>query len=224
MQFGGLADRVRAERTYQSALSVARGRMLISEERLMNLYLLLTCFVGRLGPVDSVVEFGSYRGGTALFMASVLGQVKPTMKVFALDTFEGMPAVDRAVDAHSAGDFSDADLPGLKRRILESGLHSLCLVQGRFEETAGAALAGAGRVALVHIDADIASAVRYAYEQVRRFMAPGGYIVFDDATVSSCIGATEVVEDTVIRRDGLNSEQIWPHYVFREPMPGWTRA
>ena len=45
----------------------------------------------------------------------------------------------------------------------------------------------------------------------------GGYYVFDDATVSSCIGATEVVEDLVIRRDGLNSEQIYPHFVFRAP-------
>ncbi len=46
-------------------------------------------------------------------------------------------------------------------------------------------------------------------------MVEGGYIVFDDATLSSCLGATEVVEDLVIRRDGLNSEQIFPHFVFR---------
>jgi hypothetical protein len=46
-------------------------------------------------------------------------------------------------------------------------------------------------------------------------MAPGGYVVFDDAHSSSCLGATEVVEDMVIRRDGLNCEQIWPHFVFR---------
>ena len=29
-------------------------------------------------------------------------------------------------------------------------------------------------------------------------------------------GATEVVESLVIRRDGMHSEQIFPHYVFRE--------
>jgi hypothetical protein len=46
-------------------------------------------------------------------------------------------------------------------------------------------------------------------------MIPGGYLVFDDATVSSCLGATEAVEDLLIRRDGLNSEQIFPHFVFR---------
>jgi hypothetical protein len=46
-------------------------------------------------------------------------------------------------------------------------------------------------------------------------MVKGGYVVFDDATVSSCMGATEIVEDLLIRRDGLNSEQIWPDFVFR---------
>ena len=35
-------------------------------------------------------------------------------------------------------------------------------------------------------------------------MVNGGYVVFDDAAVSSCLGATEAVEDLVIRRDGLN--------------------
>jgi hypothetical protein len=46
-------------------------------------------------------------------------------------------------------------------------------------------------------------------------MVPGGYMVFDDATYSSCLGATEAVETLAIRRDGLNSEQIYPHFVFR---------
>jgi len=73
----------------------------------------------------------------------------------------------------------------------------------------------AGKISLAHIDCDIAPAVKYSYEGVRPFMVDGGYMVFDDATVSSCIGATEVVEDLLIRRDGLNSEQIWPHFVFR---------
>jgi len=50
---------------------------------------------------------------------------------------------------------------------------------------------------------------------VKPAMASGGYLVFDDATTSSCIGATEAVENLLIRRDALSSEQIYPHYVFR---------
>jgi len=70
---------------------------------------------------------------------------------------------------------------------------------------------------LVHIDCDLRDSVGYAYNASRPFMVPCGYIVFDDATTSTCLGATEIVEELAIRRDGLFSEQIWPHYVFRAP-------
>jgi hypothetical protein len=50
-------------------------------------------------------------------------------------------------------------------------------------------------------------------------MMPGGYIAFDDACFSSCLGATEAVEEFLIRRDGLHAEQIYPHFVFRAGSP-----
>ena len=54
-------------------------------------------------------------------------------------------------------------------------------------------------------------------------MAPGGYWVFDDPLTPDCIGAAEAVEDVLIKRDGLNSEQLYPHYVFREPFEKASR-
>lgn len=45
-------------------------------------------------------------------------------------------------------------------------------------------------------------------------MAGGGYVVCDDATMSTCLGATQVVEE-MIRDYGLRCEQIYPHFVFR---------
>lgn len=137
------------------------------------------------------------------------------MKVFALDTYEGMPQTDKNVDAHNAGNFSDAEIESLQARIDELKLDNMVLVKGLIEHTNESVMERAGKVSLAHIDCDIASAVKYSYDGVKAHMVEGGYIVFDDATVSSCIGATEVVEDIVIRRDGLNSEQIWPHFVFR---------
>lgn len=216
LQFGGLADKVRADPLYREALKCCRDRTIMSESNRMNLFLLMTCFVGRLPP-GHVVEYGSYRGGSALFLAFLAKRLHPGMTVFALDSFEGMPETDKTVDAHNKGDFADADLPGLVRRIAETGLDNLVPVKGRFEDTNAGVMARAGRVALAHVDCDIAPAVRFAYEGVMPHMVPGGYVVFDDATVSSCIGATEVVEEVVIRRDGLSSEQIWPHFVFRAP-------
>lgn len=220
LQFGGLKEKVLADPLYQDAFSVARDRIIMSEDNRMNIFLLLKFFLERI-PFGHIVEYGSYRGGSAIFMAYVVKKLYPGMKVYALDSFEGMPNTDKNVDAHSVGDFSDADLSTLENRLQELKLDNLILVKGLFEETNEQAMASAGKVCLAHIDCDIATAVKFSYEGVKNFMVDGGYIVFDDATVSSCLGATEVVEDLLIRRDGLNSEQIWPHFVFRKFSAGF---
>ncbi|MDD5579619.1 MAG: macrocin O-methyltransferase [Methylobacter sp.] len=214
LQFGGLKEKVLGDPLYKEAFAVAQDRTIMGEENRMNIFLLLRFFLDKI-PFGHIVEYGSYRGGSAIFMAYVAQRLYPGIKVFALDSFEGMPATDKNADAHNAGDFSDVDMDKLQARLDELKLDNLVLVKGFFENTNEDVMAQAGKISLAHIDCVIAPAVKYSYEGVKPFMVDGGYIVFDDATVSSCIGATEVVEDLLIRRDGLNSEQIWPHFVFR---------
>lgn len=214
LQFGGLREKVLADPLYKEAFAVARDRTIMSEENRMNIFLLLRFFLDKI-PFGHIIEYGSYRGGSAIFMAYVAQKLYPGMKVFALDSYEGMPPTDKNVDAHNAGDFADVDFKQLQDRVAELKLDNLVLVKGFFENTNDGVMAQAGKISLAHIDCDIAPAVKYSYAGVKPFMVEGGYMVFDDATVSSCIGATEVVENLLIRRDGLNSEQIWPHFVFR---------
>jgi predicted O-methyltransferase YrrM len=214
LQFGDLREKIVADPLYQEAMTFATGRTIMMEFNRMNIFLIMRFYLQNIER-GHIVEFGSYLGGNAIFMAYVAQKLYPGMKVFALDTFEGMPATDRNVDAHSKGDFSGVDLDELRAFAAKSGLTNLEFVKGYFEDTAPGVLAKAGKIALAHIDCDILPSVRYSYEAVKPHMAEGGYIVLDDATMSSCIGATEAVEDLVIRRDGLNSEQIYPHFVFR---------
>jgi len=73
-----------------------------------------------------------------------------------------------------------------------------------------------GSLSLVHIDCEIKSAVAFSNDAVKLYIVSGGYNVFDDAAVSSCLGATEAVEEHIIQRDRLFSEQIFAHFVFRK--------
>jgi predicted O-methyltransferase YrrM len=214
LQFGGLREKVLSDPLYKDAFANASDRTIMSEENRMNIFLILRFFLNKI-PFGHIVEYGSYRGGSAIFMAHVAQKLYPDMKVFALDSYEGMPQTDKNVDAHNAGDFSDVDLDKLQERVNYLKLDNLVLVKGLFENTSHRVMKQAGKISLAHIDCDIAPAVKYSYEAVKPFKVDGGYLVFDDATVSSCISATEVVEDLLFRRDGMNSEQIWPHFVFR---------
>ena len=214
LQFGGIREKILNDTLYKEAFLVAQDRTIMSEDNRMNIFMLLRFFLDKI-PSGDIIEYGSYLGGSAIFMAYVVSKLYPGMKVFALDSFVGMPPTDKNVDAHNFGDFSNVDFEKLQARVNELNLDNLLLIKGFFEDTNENVMAQTRKVCLAHVDCDIASAVKFAYEGVKPLMVDGGYIIFDDATVSSCIGATEVVEDLLIRRDGLNSEQIWPCFVFR---------
>jgi predicted O-methyltransferase YrrM len=213
LQFGTLADAVRKDPVYAEAVALAHGRTIVAEQNRMNLFLILRAFLNDVP--GHIIEFGSYKGGNAIFMASVLKQFHPGRRIWSLDTFTGMPETDATVDAHKRGDFQDVDLDEMRSFAAKKGLDNLEFVKGLFQDTSERVLARAGMIALAHIDCDIYSAVAYSYEVVKPWMSPGGYLAFDDACFSSCLGATEAVEELLIRRDGLHSEQIYPHFVFR---------
>jgi predicted O-methyltransferase YrrM len=214
IQFGELRKRVSEDPLYKKAIALAHGRTVVAEDNRINLFLIVKFFLDKVGAGD-VIEFGSYRGGNAIFLAHLVDQLYPGTRVYSLDTFAGMPVTNSDIDAHQKGDFGAVDLDELRCYAAINGLHNLEFVQGLFQDTAPAVLRRAKNIVLAHIDCDIYSSVAYSYEIVKPHMAVGGYVVFDDATVSSCLGATEVVESTLIRRDGLNSEQIFPQFVFR---------
>jgi predicted O-methyltransferase YrrM len=214
LQFGDLRKEILNDSLYNEALHASGHRSVMSEENRMNIYLIMKFFLDKI-PFGNIVEFGSYKGGSAIFMAYVAKNLFPGMKIFALDTFEGMPTTDNSIDAHGKGDFNNVDFDELQNYIKQIHLDNLVLVKGLFQDTQANVMKEAGKVSLAHIDCDIASAVEFSYECVKDYLVNGGYIVFDDGTVSSCMGATEAIENALIKRDQLNSEQIWPHFVFR---------
>ena len=218
LQFGDLRGQIHRDTLYQEALDVANGRSVVSEANRMNIYLLLRFGFDGLA-AGHIVEFGAYKGGNALFMAKVCKELHPDMKVYAFDTFEGMPQTDAGRDAHREGDFKDAGFEEILRLVDKHKLDNLILVKGLFEDSAPKAMSEIGAVRVNHIDCDIYSAVKYSYECSLPYMVDGGYWVFDDSLYSSCIGAMEAVEEILIQRDGRYAEQVFPHLVYRNFEP-----
>ena len=215
LKFGKLDDKIVIQPDFKEAWKWAETRTVVGGPRILNLYLLIRCFLPKLA-FGHIIEFGSYKGGSAMLMARLCQIYLPGVQVYALDTFAGMPATDKAIDGHNPGDFNDVDYDEVLAARNAAGLDNLHLVRGLFEDTTPAVIAAAGSIALAHIDCDIYHPAVYAWQQVKPVMVPGGYVVFDDATEASCLGATEAVED-IIYQENLRSEQIDPHYVFRYP-------
>lgn len=213
LEHGDLAQRIAEHPLYVQALEATQGRSIMVEHRLMNLFLIIACFFDTLDD-HNIVEFGSYRGGSALFMAFLLKQLYPEASFFAYDTFEGMPSVDIAVDRHIEGDFPDTDLGGLYLARAAANLDRLHLIPGRVEETFPAFIPPDMRFGLAHFDMDIYEPTVFAQDAVWTRMTRNGYYVYDDATTSGCLGVTQAAEELILARR-LHSEQIYPHLVFR---------
>lgn len=210
------AVKIKTDPDFQEARELAGARTIVSEDNLANIFMLMKFFVPRL-EFGHITEFGSFKGGSAIFMGALAQMYLPNVQVLAFDTFAGMPPTDKTVDYHNPGDFQEVNLEELRQYVDQIGLKNLKFIQGTFEETASPSLKEIRRVSLCHIDCDIRSAIQSAYDSTKPHMVPGGYWVFDDPLLATCLGATEAVEDLLIRRDGLNAEQVFPHLVFREP-------
>lgn len=218
IQFGNVRQLCAQDPDFQEAMRLAQGRTIVLHDRLINLFLLFKFFLPRM-PGNSIAEFGSYTGGSAIMMAFLAKRYLNGANVYAFDTFSGIPDADNQIDVHLAGDFGKVNLPELKQFIAANRLDNLHLVEGTFEKTLPDAVKTMGPLSLVHIDCDVQSSVAYCYEMTKALAVPGAYIVLDDPLTSTCLGAFEAMEELMIRRDGLHAEQAFPHMVFRSPKP-----
>jgi len=217
---GDLTEQVWNDPLFRKALAIARHdpvRTMCTEARLMNLFLLIKFFMKDL-PTQNIVEYGTYRGGSALFMATLLKELYPGARVWALDTFEGMPEGKHGLDLPPPDDFAATNLNIIRFTAEQHGLDNVEFVKGLIQETAEDVYKQAGSIALAHIDVVLHSAVVYAQDSVWNVMTPGGYIVYDDATEPTCPGATRAVEEMISKRN-ISLEQVYPHMVLRARMP-----
>jgi hypothetical protein len=171
----------------------------VNDPKLVNLFMLIKFFLPRL-PAGHIVEFGSFRGGSAIFMAVVANELCPGTKVFGFDSFAGMPPTDGQRDIHNAGDFSAVSVDEVRQFAADAGVHNLELVEGMFEDTVPTVLPSIGPLRLSHIDCDLFDAIALSYDGSKAQLVPGGYMVFDDPLEATCLGGLEAIESLVIRR------------------------
>jgi hypothetical protein len=206
-----LTDWIRNDPDYRFAIEVMQGRSLVNEHSLFNLFLLI-----KYSPLrGNIIEFGSYRGGSALFMAALAKRLRPGCRVYGLDTFEGMPPVDDRVDVHVVGQFGDTNLAEIETICATFQIDNLTLIKGLFDEGIKRVPHADRHFFLKHIDCDIYASILSAIFHTLDYTTDYGYIVFDDPLYSTCLGAMKAIEIELVQKRGLHAEQVYPHLVYR---------
>ncbi len=171
----------------------ARGRTMLAQKRLWTLW---QC-VGNVVDLDgSVAEVGTYRGGSAHFIAAAfrvrLGHEVP-MEV--IDTFEGHPEGKLSEHDSSIHMGGDKFLSTSHESVVEylRPFEQLTVRKGEF--SAVAAQLPEGTYRLVHVDVDLyvpaLDCLRYFGPRLVR----GGIVVLDDYGSASCPGIRRAAEE-----------------------------
>jgi hypothetical protein len=168
---------------------VQPGRTLLGYDRLYVFWQAVQNVANMSG---AVAEVGTYRGGSAYFMASAFRAVTGAeVPLHVFDTFEGHPAAaitDRD-PFHRAGQFSGTSYDDVRGYL--GVFPSITIHRGDVIEVLPGISENAYR--LVHIDTDLYLPTKVCLEYFAPRLPSGGVVVLDDYAAGKCGGVRDAV-------------------------------
>lgn len=164
----------------------AVAHTMIGVRRLENVRDLVQRVIDERIPGD-LLEAGVWRGGCCILMRGILAVNAITdRKVYAIDSFEGLPPPRPQLFPHDRGlDLSihpelAVSLEQVKENFGRYGLldDQVVFVKGLFQNTLPSL--NAGPFALIRLDADLYESTSVALEALYPKLSPGGFIILDD--------------------------------------------
>lgn len=164
----------------------AHAHTMIGLKRLDSLQSCVEDVLARGVPGD-LIETGVWRGGAAIFMRAVLKAHGVTdRRVWAADSFEGLPAPDPAKYPADAGDrlheFKELAVPleEVKANFARYGLldEQVRFLKGWFRDALPRA--PIDRLALIRLDGDMYESTTDALASLYPKLSEGGYLIVDD--------------------------------------------
>ncbi|PTX97456.1 macrocin O-methyltransferase [Verrucomicrobia bacterium LW23] len=174
---------------YRAWVQVIRPYTMVSDDRLWQLF----SWAKRICEEDrpgNFAECGVAGGGSSALIAKTIATYsKRPRRLYAFDTFEGMPA-PRAEDTHQGVAAADtgwgegtcaAPMQSLRNICRELAVTDIVVpVQGFFADTLPATRAEMGELAFLHLDGDWYESTRDILVNLYDQVAPGGYMQIDD--------------------------------------------
>jgi O-methyltransferase len=152
-------------------------------------YMIYQCAQHALSINGNVAEVGVYKGGTTKLLSNVFKETDK--KIYAFDTFAGMPQSDPSKDTYKEGDFGDTSLENVTAFL--SDCKNVSIYKGIFPISPNPA--ESDTFCLAHIDVDIYKSVLDCCAFFYPRMSKSGIIIFDDYGFTLCPGALKAVDE-----------------------------
>lgn len=194
-------------------------------KRLNNLRALIQIVIEESVP-GHLVETGVWRGGCCIMMRAVLAAHGITdRKVYALDSFEGLPPPNPSAYPDDDGLYLNeyeqfaVGLEEVKENFRRYGLldDQVEFVKGYFEKTLPAL--DAAPFAVMRLDGDLYESTHLALEHLYPKLSPGGFVIIDDY---GCIPQCANAVDDFRGAHGIAEPMTWVDWTcvwWRKPFP-----
>lgn len=171
-----------------------RRHTMISPQRLRNVIKIIER-IEREKIEGDLVECGVWKGGCVAVMAATLKRLKSKRRIWAFDSFEGLPEPtlkDGAKANDYAGHKTTGQLASIQKcvgteRDLRAILQKLRLdhrpvhiVKGWFQNTLPKTAKTIGPIAFLRLDGDWYESTKVCLTYLFDHVTPGGYVVIDD--------------------------------------------
>jgi len=151
-----------------------------------------------------MVEVGTYRGGSAYFIAAaMLHFARVNLPFHVYDTFEGHPksVLDPEQDPHhKEGMFSNTDYQDVVKFL--SKFKTIKVHRGEFFDNIDKL--PEGPLGLCHVDVDTYLTTRRCLEVLLPRLSLGGILILDDFGAEKCRGVTTAVNEKIKEMNGFN--------------------
>jgi predicted O-methyltransferase YrrM len=172
------------------------------------------CCAVYLAPCSGIIlECGCYLGGTTIYMAKVqkgLGGSSPARRIYALDTFEGLPEPTEkdlgGEFVYPRGEWADTRKELVQSFYSAHGVDKdIVVVRGLIQKTLPGVLKSSGDVSFAFLDMDQYAGSVAALEAIIPAIKPGALVIVDDTGVHGVNVAIEEIlrKDSSVRRFGL---------------------
>lgn len=143
------------------------------------------------------IEFGGFRGGLSFFLGLCIRDLGLAKRVTMLDSFQGMPQTDAAIDGPFRRGMMASDLQAVLALRATLGLEALVEVRaGWFDDSLGQ-MPPAAQFCLAHLDADVYGSTRTALSYLLPRLVPGGAVVLDDCLFHGATGVILAAEEVL---------------------------
>ncbi|MEO8145846.1 MAG: TylF/MycF/NovP-related O-methyltransferase [Betaproteobacteria bacterium] len=144
-----------------------------------------------------LIEFGGCRGGLSFFLALCARELGLGKRVHMLDSFEGLPQTDTALDGGFERGMMKSDLEEVLQLCAEFDLDGLLEIHPGWFEDSLAHMPPKAQFCLAHLDADVYGSTKTALRYVLPRLAPGGAVVLDDCLYFGISGVVQAAQEEI---------------------------